>query len=282
VTLADGGAPWGLSGPAFLLLYSLAVLAGLAVAWWARSWSARTRPATEPSAVDFAEAALVAGGTDRLVDTVAARLVHSGHFRLSGKGVLSAPGGEPEHPVDADVWRALGSRSLKLYMLRKRVRAMPEVRALADRLAAARTGRSPRARALAKYGSMALQALVVVVGVVRVADGVAHGRPVAYLIILLMVSLAVIAAFYLAVWPLPSRPWRRDPVLVLARRTLTGPDRVAAEGLDAYPDERLRAVLVASGTAPAKKIRPVEPHRDYGPPPSSADGRGAGCGGGLP
>ncbi|GAB3450747.1 TIGR04222 domain-containing membrane protein [Actinophytocola sediminis] len=278
--------PWGISGPAFLLCYVLAVLIGLGVADHARRWSNRTTLTELPSTVDFAEAAFVAGGTDRVVDTAVARLVHSEQFRVTRKGVLSAPG-DPvaDHPIDRDVHQALGHRSMKVYALRKRVRAMPEVQALAARITGGRRARSPRARALAKYASLALLCLVVAVGVARLVNGFANGLPVGFLFLLLVVSMAVIPAYYLVVWPLATgRPARGDPVLALARDQLAGVDLVAVSGLAAYPDEGLRATLRTSATPPKRKgAQQHEAQYSYGPPASSSDGgSGGGCGGGNP
>lgn len=275
--------PWGISGPLFLLYYTVAVVAGFAVAWYARGWAGRPSPADPPSTVDFAEAAFVAGGTGRVIDTAVARLVAGARFRVNRKGVLSAPG-DPvsDHPVDRDVHQALGHRSMKAYQLRKRVKAMPEVQALAARVTAARGHRSATARALAKYGSMALLLLVVAAGVVRAVEGIAADRPVGYLVVLLVVSVSLIAAFYLAFWSMPVRTPNNDPVLVLARRRLAGVDLVAVSGLSAYPDEELRATLVASATPPKPKGRKPEAQYHYGPQTSSSDGGGGGCGGGNP
>ncbi|MEO3926908.1 hypothetical protein ABGB07_23995 [Micromonosporaceae bacterium B7E4] len=76
-----------------------------------------------------------------------------------------------------------------------------------------------------------------------------------------------------------------SPVVTLAARQLDGVDRVAVSGLAAYPDEELRATLVASATPPKRKGRgrQREDFCYYGPPTSSSDsGGGGGCGGGTP
>lgn len=279
--------PWGLSGPEFLWLYAAGMVLGGAVVLYARRWAGRRTPAEEPSTVDYAEVAYLAGGTDRVVDAAVARLVHSEQFRVSRKGVLSAPTDPAsEHPIDRDVHQALGHRSMKAYQLRKRIKAMPDVHALAEMIDTLRPPRSPRARALARHGSMAVLWLVFTVGVVRWVNGVANDLPVGYLTVLLMLTMALIAVFYVVIWVIPTRTPRNDPLLVEARRQLGGVDLVAVDGLSAYPDEALRTTLVASATPPKRKAQKHGAYYSYGAPASSSDsgggGGGGGCGGGNP
>ncbi|MDW5326929.1 TIGR04222 domain-containing membrane protein [Plantactinospora sp. KLBMP9567] len=198
--------PWGISGPQFLLLYPLAVIAGLAVAGYARRWANRTAQAELPPTVEYAEVAFLAGGTDRAVDAAAARLVHSERLRVNRKGVLSAPGDPAsDHPIDRDVYEVVRQQPTKVHALRRRLKAMPQVRALSERVAAGQRSRSPRERALAKYASLALLCLVLAVGVARLVDAITDGYPVGYLLIQLIVSMAIISTFYIGVWPLPAR-----------------------------------------------------------------------------
>ncbi|MDW5326930.1 hypothetical protein [Plantactinospora sp. KLBMP9567] len=73
--------------------------------------------------------------------------------------------------------------------------------------------------------------------------------------------------------------------MTLAARQLDGADRVAVYGMAAYPDEELRATLVASATPPKSKGRGRQRETYnyyYGPPTSSSDSGGGGCGGGTP
>ncbi|MEN3616133.1 TIGR04222 domain-containing membrane protein [Plantactinospora sp. ZYX-F-223] len=277
--------PWGISGPQFLLLYPIAVIAGLAVAEYARRWANRTAPAELPSAVEFAEVAFLAGGTDRVVDAAVARLVHSEQLRVNRKGGLSAPGDPAsDHPIGRDVHSVVRQQPTKVHALRRRLKAMPQVRALAERVAAGQRSRSRWERALATYASLALLCLVFAVGMARLVDGITDGYPIGYLLIQLIVSMAIIPAFYIAVWPLPARTRRNNPVVALAARQLDGVDRVAVSGMAAYPDEELRAALVASATPPEKKKgrgRQRETYYSYGPPTLSSDSGGGG-GGGTP
>ncbi|WP_165777575.1 TIGR04222 domain-containing membrane protein [Amycolatopsis antarctica] len=251
---------WGISGPQFLLYYLVAVIVGLAVAWFARRWANRTTPVELPSTVDFAEAAFLAGGTDRVVEVAVARLVHSEQVTVNRKGVLSAPGDPTSvHPIDREVHHIVRQQPAKVHTLRRRLRAMPQVRALAERTAAGQRSRSPRERATLKYASLALLCLVVAIGVTRVATDIADGESVVYLFFTVVVSMAVVPAFHIVVWSLPIRTHRTNPVVALAARQLDGVDRVAVSGLAAYPDDRLRETLVASAAQPKKKVRYHQP-----------------------
>jgi uncharacterized protein (TIGR04222 family) len=207
VTYAAAGDTWGLSGPGFLVLFFIAAAALLAATLAHRHLLRAPRPGPVRSALpqpppprpgDLGpyEAAYLSGGPKLAVHAAHARLHRAGAVGLSaGRLVAADPLPEPATALERAVHHAARDRTP--------VRVLPEhpsvVRALAalvQGLERADMAVPEPARRRARWGPALLLALVGV-GVVRAAAGIANDRPVAVLVIsLLLLSIPATALLF--------------------------------------------------------------------------------------
>nr|WP_083466242.1 TIGR04222 domain-containing membrane protein [Kibdelosporangium sp. MJ126-NF4]CEL14646.1 hypothetical protein [Kibdelosporangium sp. MJ126-NF4]CTQ96725.1 hypothetical protein [Kibdelosporangium sp. MJ126-NF4] len=269
------GNPWGISGPAFLWLYSGGlVLAGIiTLALRRRAWSTGTANLTEPLTVD--EMAFAAGGRTRMVESAIANLVDHGAVRIERSGQLHAVAESPYRPESELEERLVGDitqrpgRMMDYYQ--RRAMRLP----LYDQV---RDGLERRGLYVRDVGRGALflaaspLAVLLVIGVVRAVNGASLGYPIGYLTMLIILT-GVALGFAL-------RPVRRGPV-PQARKVLRGGGHtgtsaaalVARGGMVAYPDPLISQLF----RAPQRRTA-AQSYRRAGQPAGSAGfSLGGGC-----
>jgi uncharacterized protein (TIGR04222 family) len=263
--------PWGISGPSYILLY----IGGMVGALWISGrlrrsmWSRPAREITTPLSED--EVAYLCGGDKRVVETAIARLVERESLRVERSGVLTATGGPASTELEKDI---LGT-------VRSRPRTAGEIGCTGHySVRLARQGLLERGllttETPAQTFLVTLPLLVVfLVGVARLVNGIALGRPVVFLIILLVLSFLVLIG-RLAPGDSPRRTRAGDQLAAeIAAHDARAPisplvgaaGLVAIGGFGLFPDEAIATALT--------------------PPVSSADSGGGGgdsggggCGGG--
>ncbi|MFI7679342.1 TIGR04222 domain-containing membrane protein [Actinophytocola sp. NPDC049390] len=245
--------PWGLSGPEFLWLYSAALVAGVAFAIWRRMAVRRPRSAEPPGPLAAEELGFLSGGPQRAVEVAVARLVDAGAVRVDRRGNLSDASERRRtgHPLDDAVLGTLTSpRTLRA--VTARTTTASALTAIGDSLV--RRGllvapsRAIRARRL---GQVVLYVLLAV-GVVRCANGIANHLPVGYLIGLLIVTLIAISMLTIrTIAPPKARTVHGDRVVTeLMRGGTNDPlEEVAVRGMSAYPDKEVAKALVVTAVA---------------------------------
>ncbi|MCP2258316.1 TIGR04222 domain-containing protein [Streptoalloteichus tenebrarius] len=269
--------PWGLSGPRFLLLYLVAL--GLAVVWLA---VARRRlraadghlPAPSPE-----ELAYLAAGPARLADLAVGRLLTAGALRISRNGHLRATGGRAEHPVDARLLDLVAAgRARTVGHLRAAARSLPLTDEIRRRLVSSGVVVDPDRARTGLLVAVLPAALVGVVGVVRLVNGLALDRPVLWLVLLLALTVLVVVLGLVRREPLRTRAGDELVTDARARRHSRGPRAsdlpvaVALAGFVAMPPGPERAVLLASGDG--------SPGASSDGGDAGGDGGSGGCGGG--
>jgi len=223
---------WGIDGPTFLWGYAgLMAVAGLVAGW---QWQKATGPQgrTEHAELDPTRLALLNGGPQLAITTVAANLHQEGVLRagekrgtLVAEGKLGPDAGDLERAVFEAVTRDPG---IKVAALRRELQSSDAVKTLTTRLTdvglVIKPGTIKRLRRLWLLG-LALVAF----GGFRIAAGLRNDADIGYL------TIMVLAVICVSVWLGLQRPWAtaRGRALVskqrLKRRSLL--DRSSGGGL---------------------------------------------------
>ncbi|HEV8561548.1 MAG TPA: TIGR04222 domain-containing membrane protein [Actinophytocola sp.] len=267
--------PWGLSGPQFLALYAMGFAGALVVMFVVQALLARVGPRGVGADVrlDVYEAAYLAGGPHRLVDTAVAALALRDKVLVNRRGRLTpVEGATPNDPVEAAVGGVV-RQTMSRGAVHRRMRNHPAVLAIDERL---------RSQGLLLDGSRArlwrlavvLPVAVFLVGVVRAINGMNLHRPTGNLLVLLSLSFVVVfwvLARRLAVRYRPSSAGRA------ALRVLRKEHR-ARDGRNGSVDLQLAGVAVLGYAAIADPtLRTSLIGSNYS---SSGGDSGGGCGGG--
>lgn len=291
--------PWGLSGPAFVVLYGFALVLVCCAVAVARA-AARRPDFRDDTPVELGryERAFLNGGAHRVADTAVAGLLAAGKLRISRQRRIAFVGpGEPEDEFQRLVRHHLDSHHLDGYHpdssatvrdVRRAVRQSgacePLVRSLRERqlLVPARV----RRRVL---GVTALFPLLMLVGVVRAVNGEVLGRPIGNLLVELLITgtawwiaatacqQPLVTRFGAAVQPgdpVPEQSWTDQPrrfrpfrhhgQASLEAQPLEAASAVAVGGLAAYPDSTIAKLVDPGGSGGGGGV---------------AGGGGGGCGG---
>jgi len=223
---------WGIDGPAFLWGYAgLIAVAGLVAGWqWQKAMGPRER--AEHADLDPTRLALLNGGPQLAITTVAATLHRDGVLRAGEKpgtlvaaGKLGADAGDLERAVFEAVARNPG---MKAAALRREVQRSDAVTTLTTRLTD--VGLLIEPRTIKRLRRLWLLGLALAAfGAARIAAGLANDADVDYLPIMVLVVICA------SVWLGLRRPWAtaRGRALVtkqrLKRRSLL--DRSSGGGL---------------------------------------------------
>jgi uncharacterized protein (TIGR04222 family) len=279
---------WGISGSLFLVLYLAQFGVILFVVTLARRWvlAVRDGQPSVPPRIDAYEAAYLNGG-DSLVATAAISNLLRGGFVSStarrGRWVrLTARSAPPAgaHPVEWAAYQVVAANPERtLGDVRAALALEPAMDALRERLRHGGLVPSPQQRA--RYRAAALWFVpLLALGAARVAAGSANGRPVGFLVALLMATVVVAVVLALRV----------PRATELGRRTL---GRLRAEtrkpAVGASPAELGMAtalfgagVLWAADTETALAMRLPREHGAFLGGIGGGDGGGGGsCGGGC-
>ncbi|GAB3142297.1 TIGR04222 domain-containing membrane protein [Amycolatopsis stemonae] len=261
--------PWGISGPDFVVLYIALLIAVLlvrvVVSGVATSRAARADSALPGPQPTVYQLAFLAGGPDRAVDTAIAALVDRGQLRVNSYKQISQAGTRPSEPLEQAVFDVAQLKTTSA--IRAQVRGSATMRALEDGLEQRGLLASAAPKRQARTFGLVLQLAVLVLGVVRLANGISLGRPVGILVFLVVVAavLTLVAAVR------RSKTGARQPsaaghrLLGQARSAASGPvpagmlaggvllggaaAAVALGGWAMYPDEELSAALMPPVTS---------------------------------
>ncbi|MGW4522430.1 TIGR04222 domain-containing membrane protein [Amycolatopsis sp. NPDC004378] len=261
--------PWGISGPDFVVLYIALLIAVLlvrvVVSGVANSRAARADSALPGPQPTVYQLAFLAGGPDRAVDTAIAALVDRGQLRVNSYKQISQAGTRPSEPLEQAVFDVAQLKTTSA--IRAQVRGSATMRALEDGLEQRGLLASAAPKRQARTFGLVLQLAVLVLGVVRLANGISLGRPVGILVFLVVVAavLTLVAAVR------RSKTGARQPsaaghrLLGQARSAASGPvpagmlaggvllggaaAAVALGGWAMYPDEELSAALMPPVTS---------------------------------
>jgi uncharacterized protein (TIGR04222 family) len=214
--------PLDLPGPAFLAFYVFSLIIahflGKALMQWCRSNHAEA--ANVPNDLHSAEAAFLAGGTERAVDTALVQLLHADLITVkpSGGG-FETKADKPDTlqlgDLQRDVYREIAHKKGSvdaLHRLKSAALTRAQVRLAGGGLLLARG--SPEANCA--RGANALPfAAVIALGIVKIFVGIARHRPVTFLIVFVLVSLVLLG---IKVFKLPLRSARGEAALKNLRR----------------------------------------------------------------
>ncbi|MGH8906282.1 MAG: TIGR04222 domain-containing membrane protein [Egibacteraceae bacterium] len=275
--------PFVLTGPQFLRLYAVLLVISVVVAWVARQRALGTAAAAAmPADLDIYERAVLSTGTTQRAVDVALKQLADGGLRIDGKGLVDPdPRPVAAHPVERAVLTCIDEVPTHITAVRGRAARHAALEGLRDRLVDAGLLISPQMRARARGATLAFVPLLVL-GMARLGRGSQLGRPVGYLVILLMVTVA------LALWlwgRMPTRT-RRGEELHYAEQTRNTALRTAAEHgrVGSSPDAALALALFGIGALSVASEPALSGARRSGvhrPTAASCGGcGGAGCGGG--
>ncbi|MDF2978206.1 MAG: hypothetical protein K0S40_2934, partial [Actinomycetospora sp.] len=184
------GDTWGIPGPVFLGLFVvLVVVAWLVGPLTRRNLDRRAARAARgtPVAPSVEELALLAGGRRRLVETAIARLVDGGVLRISHQRHLAFTGRPPVGDLDDAVVGAVESHpAMSTNGVLLRVHDSAAVRAIEDGARVKGLLHDPAAVRHSKYLAVSALGLVELLGVLRLAAGIARGASVAFLVVLVV------------------------------------------------------------------------------------------------
>ncbi|HEY0637543.1 MAG TPA: TIGR04222 domain-containing membrane protein [Pseudonocardiaceae bacterium] len=252
--------PWGITGPQFLALYSAGLVIAVGIAVFVR-YRAR-RPAAPDERfppLDIAGLAFLAGGPRRVVEVAIARLIEVGALRPIRGGQVAAVTNYAPHPLDAAVLDETGPLPRAVSTVIRRATVNPVVTAIGDALVRQKLLLAPKAARRAQRRAVLALHLLLLVGVIRLINGVWRDYPVAYLAVLL--ALTLVLALVLGGKRLPARTVHGDDVLSAARdgdqHLLLGPSAammgaagvVALSGLALFPDGGIRQALAMNATS---------------------------------
>jgi uncharacterized protein (TIGR04222 family) len=286
------GDTWGIPGPVFLGLFVVLVVVAWLVGPLAR-WNLDRRAARgTPVTPSLEELALLAGGRKRLIETAIARLVDGGVLRISHQRHLTPTGRPPVGDLDEAVVGAVESHpAMSTNGVLLRVHHGAAVRAIEDGARAKGLLHDPDAVRRSKHLAVGALGLVELLGVLRLAAGIARGASVAFLVVLVVI-VAVITLVTVVAVPLhrPTPLGRetlaryRNPAMAPAggtsRTAMAGEfgvaGLVALGGFAMFPDPQVASLLAA----PSFGGGGDSGSGDSGGGDSGSSGGGGGCGGG--
>lgn len=177
----DSSSPDAMQGPEFLFLYIFLLLAAAAGTWLLqnRVLLPPRKPAIAPERLGPYHFAFLADGVQRVFETALARLYVNDHVAMEGYDIVTAKPLPPvAHPVERMVVAGIGTgaRSLTTGLVQNAVPAIKQD--LAD------AGLIPSRDDLSRSRQVALLVMgpVLLLGLVRLAFGVMHHKPVLLLV----------------------------------------------------------------------------------------------------
>jgi uncharacterized protein (TIGR04222 family) len=282
---------WGISGPQFLLLYLvLLAVTVLGVVLTRRRALAPDDGAAGPAQLDPYEVAELNGGGALVATTAVSNLFRSGRLASSSRRrgqparlVTGKAPGPRDHPVEWAVYQQVADGpNRRLKDVQAGLEGSSALAAVRERLRRVGLAPTPEQRARCRAAGLWFLPLLAL-GVARVVAGSANGRPVGFLVALLVVTVVVAARFLLRV----------PDATELGRRTLK---RLRAEqprpSAGASPAElRMATALFGAGvlwTADTDTAMLLRIPREHGVLGADAGGSfgggdgggGGGCGGG--
>ena len=275
VTAGCAANPFDWRGPQFLQFYLLLLTGMLALALGVRY--ILLQPTDGPPASELAlsdtEIAYLNGGANLALDMTLTQMHGRGLLEVDEKNgkIRASESGYPELGLEEEIWRRCRPEFRSVDLVRSGVAPLfLEVR---DRLQSRGLLMSEPQMALAKVIPAGIFLIAPLIGVIKIWIGIERHRPVGFLILLCLLSVAI-AAFLLAGVPRRSRYGAKVLAELRARNAYLAPQGKVSPR--ATPEELLLGValfglpvLAVTEHAPlARALRPV-----------SADGGGSSCGG---
>lgn len=203
--------PLDLPGPAFLALYvalgAVALVAALVLKRWAQGPGGEPSEALLDSLTPY-DVAFLRGGPDAAAQAAIASLVHRGRLAVEDTDLVVPPGagaeGElvgdgvyrgvprraPDHPLDAAILAAVGTRRSFVGVQREASSAAESIGVSLERAQLMRSKAALGGRNLA-VGAPA--AALIVLGTVKLFVGLSRDRPVLFLALLLLLTLPLLS-----------------------------------------------------------------------------------------
>jgi uncharacterized protein (TIGR04222 family) len=193
---------WGISGPRFLLLYLVLLAVTVLGVVLARRRALAADGAAVPARLDPYEAAELNGGGFLVATTAVSGLLRKGSLTSSSRRrnqparlVAATAPGPGAHPVEWAVYQQVAaSPNRRLKDVQAALEQAPALAAVRERLQLGRLAPTPEQRARCRAAVLWFLPLLAL-GVARVAAGSANGRPVGFLVTLLIATVVVAAAF---------------------------------------------------------------------------------------
>jgi uncharacterized protein (TIGR04222 family) len=207
--------PWGLSGPQFLVVYSIALPVSALFVVGVRALVGRLGRREIGRSLTPYEVAYLAGGADRVLIVGAAELMSSGQVHRSRDGRLTTDSGYRfRAPIEKAVARNMRVGASWADRSRK-FSEDPTLRDLVARLRADGLVLTGRGRLL--WSALLLVPIAVwVTGLIRAINGVRLGRPATDLIVLLILSAGAVVLFL--IWWARRTFWPSARGALLLRR----------------------------------------------------------------
>ncbi|HUL67873.1 MAG TPA: TIGR04222 domain-containing membrane protein [Burkholderiaceae bacterium] len=278
--------PLDLSGPAFLAFYVFALIAahfvGEALTLLCRSKHADS--ANLPENLQPAEAAFLAGGTERAVDTALVRLLHDDLIAVKpGGGGFETKAAKADtlqlSDLQRDVYREIARNNGSvdaLHRLKSAFLARTEVRLSSDRLLLARDG----AEATCLRGAKASPfAAVIALGIAKILVGIARHRPVTFLVVFVLVSLVILG---IKLFKLPLRSARGEAALRNLKRRNAALETTVRRRSRELDDATLLFAIALFGPQVLASSELAWMHQGFiNRQSGSSDSGGGSCGGGC-
>lgn len=193
--------PLDLPGPAFLALYLILAICGLVVAILFRRFLVAVG---EDSALpmmrfDAYEAAYLSGGDDAALDTAIAMLVQRQALKAEGASrslAVNGPLPRNAHAIEQAVYNAVTPSPRSV--LNVRAAARWSVEQVGERLTAMGLILTDARWAAARTIPALIMAAVMVLGILKISVGISRHRPVAFLVILTIITAIVVLIFFFA------------------------------------------------------------------------------------
>lgn len=277
--------PWGLSGPEFTGLYVVGFVVSLVIVFGGRALLSRQdfrTSNTNVPLVDVYQAAFLAGGPRRVVDTAIVTLaLHEQVLVARGGRITAVTGAAVSGPIESAVYQELHPAESRP-ALHRRLRDHPAVTSIGDHLRAQGLLLNDSRQLLWRLVVLAPVA-VGLIGVARAVNGAYLHRPIGNLVALLVMTAAVIFFLLRIGFSAQQRPSPRGREAVRRVRQECRECRGAATGVlrgaTWEPQVVGVAVLGFTGlTDPDLRAALFSPTgNNWG---GDSGGAGAGCGGG--
>ena len=190
-----------LRGPQFLLFYVIAFPVALAIAtlvrWWARQPASLTDN-VQPEQLDPYVVAALAGGPKRVALTALARLIHANAVTVKRTGTgarisRNTPLSPKAHPIEKQLHRNLSHTCSFSEVVRQlRPASVP----LDAELVSQGWLVAPAQRPLAHWLPLAIAASPIVLGLLKISVGLDRGKPVSFLVMLCLASIAIVVGIF--------------------------------------------------------------------------------------
>ncbi|HIK42466.1 TIGR04222 domain-containing membrane protein, partial [Thermoleptolyngbya sp. M55_K2018_002] len=241
--------PLDLRGPEFLQFYLFTLSSTLLVAWALRQWLRQPSNRTETSLpkLDPYEVAYLVNGANQVIDTAIVNMARSQPPAIEVQEKFLVPLVAPEslqHSLERAILESMHGSKATVDSIRRHTVTVRAVETLRSRLQELGLALSSAQAAKARLYPTLLLLLPLLLGIAKVLVGLSRGRPVGFLLMMIVVWLAVIAIFQLP--PLSSR--YGDRALQQIRATHQSAMTLRTRDLSAMQQTQLLFLIALAGT----------------------------------